>query len=161
MRILGIDCGSQLTGYGVIDTDGTRHTLVEAGVIRSKPAETFPQRLAGIAAHLRAVIEKHRPDEAAVEDSFHAVNARSSLKLAHVRGVTLLVMAECGLSVGEYPPAKVKAAITGTGKADKQQVAWMLKAVLGQGTEFATADASDAVAVAICHAVHASVGMRR
>jgi len=95
-----------------------------------------------------------------VEDTFHALNARSALKLTHVRGVALYVMAEAGLTVGEYAPAQVKATVVGHGRADKEQVAWMLRALLRLDGEFETPDASDAVAVAVCHAVHRPVAAK-
>jgi len=101
MRIVGIDCGTERTGFGVIDTDGRCHRLVSAGVIRTKAADALEQRLRFIAAELRAVIGTFAPETVAVEAVFHAVNARSALKLAHVRGVALLLAAEAGLSVSE------------------------------------------------------------
>jgi crossover junction endodeoxyribonuclease RuvC len=158
VRILGIDCGSQITGYGVVDSDGTAHRLIASGVIRTHAGDPFPVRLREIGQRLRSVIEEFKPDEGAVEDTFHAVNAKSSLKLTHVRGVALFVLAEAGLTVGEYAPAQVKSAVAGHGRADKEQVAWMLRAVLRFEGEFATPDASDAVAVAVCHAVHRPTG---
>ncbi|HNY39686.1 MAG TPA: crossover junction endodeoxyribonuclease RuvC [Bryobacteraceae bacterium] len=154
MRILGIDCGSQITGYGVIDSDGTAHTLVSAGAIKTHAGDPLALRLLAIGRRLREVVDEFKPDEAAVEDTFHAANARSALKLTHVRGVALYVMAEAGLRVGEYAPAKIKATVVGHGRADKEQVAWMLKALLRLEGDFVTPDASDAVAVAVCHAVH-------
>jgi crossover junction endodeoxyribonuclease RuvC len=154
VRILGIDCGSQITGYGVIESDGTAHKLISAGVIRTHAGDPFAVRLLDIGRRLREIVDEFKPDEAAVEDTFHATNARSALKLTHVRGVALFVMAEAGLRVGEYAPAKIKATVVGNGRADKEQVAWMLKALLRLEGEFATPDASDAVAVAVCHAVH-------
>jgi len=154
VRILGIDCGSQITGYGVIESDGTTHSLIASGVIRTHAGDPLPLRLLEIGRRLREIVVEFKPGEAAVEDTFHAANARSALKLTHVRGVTLFVLAEAGLPVGEYAPAKIKATVVGNGRADKEQVAWMLRALLGQGSEFSTPDASDAVAVAVCHAVH-------
>ncbi len=161
MRILGIDCGSQFTGYGLIDTDGTRHRLVEAGVIKTNPADPFPQRLCTIGVRLREVIAEHHPDEAAVEDTFIAANARSALKLTHVRGVALFVLAEAGLGVAEYPPAQVKLALVGNGRAEKQQVQWMTRVLLGLSEPISSLDASDAVAVAICHAARRPVSAIR
>lgn len=160
VRILGIDCGSQTTGYGVIDSDGTAHRLVCAGAIKTHAGDPLAVRLLDIGRRLREVVEKFKPDEAAVEDTFHAANARSALKLTHVRGVALYVMAEAGLKVGEYAPAQVKATVVGHGRAEKEQVAWMLKALLRLEGEFETPDASDAVAVAVCHAVHRPMDAR-
>ena len=106
MRIVGIDCGTEKTGFGVIDTDGRYHRLVSAGVIRTKPADVLEQRLRFIAAELRIVIATFAPEAVAVEEVFHAINAKSALKLAHVRGVALLLAAEAGLGVSEYSPAR-------------------------------------------------------
>lgn len=161
MRILGIDCGSRVTGYGLIDTDGTRHKLVEAGVIETGASDSFPNKLLQVGTRLREVLAEYRPDEAAVEDTFAAVNARSALKLTHVRGVALFVCAEAGLAVGEYSPAQVKLALAGNGRAEKQQVEWMTRALLGLSEPIASLDASDATAVAICHATQRPVSARR
>jgi crossover junction endodeoxyribonuclease RuvC len=161
LRILGIDCGSHLTGYGVIESDGARHLLVSAGVIRTSPKDPFAARLKEIGGRLREVVALHAPDEAAVEEAFHAQNAQSSLKLAHVRGVALFVLAEAGVPVGEYSPAEVKMSVVGSGRAEKEQVQWMLRSLLGLDREIASLDASDAVAVAVCHAVHRAAGVPR
>ena len=152
MRILGIDCGSERTGYGVIDTDGRRHKLVLAGVIRTNPKDSFDQRLLKIARELREVLAGTKPEYAAVEEVFHAKNTQSALKLAHVRGVALLTVAEAGIAVGEYSALEVKSSVVGYGRAEKQQVQLMVKSLLGLERPIESEDASDAVAVAICHA---------
>lgn len=157
MRVLGIDCGSQVTGYGVIDTDGTRHRLVEAGVIKTNPDEPLAQRLLVIGDRLREVIAEFAPEEAAVEDTFHRINARSALRLTHVRGVALYVAAQAGLHCGEYSPASVKQAVAGNGRAEKEQVEWMVRVLLGLAAPVRPMDASDALAVAICHAARTAV----
>lgn len=154
MRILGIDCGSQVTGYGVIDSDGVTHVLVDAGVVRTDPKQPLALRLLEIGQALRAIIARHRPDAAAVEDAFTSVNARSALKLSQVRGATLLILAEAGLPVGEYPPATVKGSVVGHGRAEKDQVAFMIRSLLRLDYDIRPLDASDALAVAVCHAVH-------
>lgn len=156
MRILGIDCGSQATGYGVIDTDGTRHTMVACGVIRTKASEELSLRLKTIGEGLRRIIADYAPEEAAVEDTFTGENVRSALKLTHVRGVALFVCAEAGIPVAAYPPAQVKLALVGNGRADKQQVAWMTRVLLKLDESPRSPDASDALAVAICHAARRS-----
>lgn len=156
MRILGIDCGSQATGYGIIDSDGTRHRMVACGAIRTDAGEEFAQRLKTIGEKLREVIAAYAPEEAAVEDTFTGENIRSALKLTHVRGVALFVCAEAGLPVTAYPPAQVKLAVVGNGRADKQQVAWMTRVLLKLDEAPRPADASDALAVAICHAARRS-----
>jgi crossover junction endodeoxyribonuclease RuvC len=153
VRILGIDCGSQVTGYGVIDSDGARHALVEAGAVKTEAGEPMPERLLRIGAGLREVIARNAPDCAAVEDAFTSVNARSALKLSQVRGAVLFVLAEAGLPVGEYPPAAVKGSVVGHGRAEKEQVAFMVRSLLRLDEEPRPLDVSDALAVAICHAV--------
>lgn len=157
MRVLGIDCGSQVTGYGVIDTDGTRHRLVEAGVIKTEADEPLARRLLVIGDRLQEIIAEFAPDEVAVEDTFHRVNARSALRLTHVRGVALYVAARAGLACGEYPPAVVKQAVAGNGRAEKEQVEWMVRVLLGLTAPVRPMDASDALAVAICHSARTAV----
>jgi len=152
MRILGIDCGTERTGYGIIDSDGRHHRLVAAGVIRTHGGTPLEQRLLAIARGLREAIREYHPEAAAVEQVFHAVNAKTALKLAHVRGVALLAVAEAGLELGEYSPLEVKTSVVGYGRADKGQVQMMVGSLTGLETPRASEDASDAVAVAICHA---------
>jgi len=161
VRILGIDCGSQTTGYGVIDSDGTRHTLVHFGVIETNAKDDFSQRLLAIGNGLRDVLVRYAPEAAAVEDTFVSANARSALKLTHVRGVALYVLAEAGLTVGEYPPAQVKMALVGNGRAEKEQVQWMVRVLLKLPEPIRQLDASDALAVAICHAARRSALVTR
>jgi crossover junction endodeoxyribonuclease RuvC len=151
MRIFGIDCGSERTGFGVIDTDGRTHEYVTAGVIRTKTSDRFEQRLQCIANGLREVIAGCRPQAVAVEEVFHAANSKSALKLAHVRGVALLLAAEAGVRVSEYSPLEVKISVVGYGRAEKSQVQMMVLSLLGIGQNFASFDATDALAVAICH----------
>lgn len=151
MRIAGIDCGTERTGFGIIDTDGRSHRFVNAGVIRTKPTEPLERRLKCIADELRATLQNFAPDAVAVEEVFYAVNAKSALKLAHVRGAAMLVAAEAGLEVSEYSPLEVKISVVGYGRAEKQQVQMMVLSLLGINHQFASFDATDALAVAICH----------
>jgi crossover junction endodeoxyribonuclease RuvC len=151
MRIVGIDCGTERTGFGVIDTDGRSHQFIDAGVIRTKPVDPLEKRLQLVARGLRSVIAEYVPSAVAVEEVFHAVNAKSALKLAHVRGVALLLAAEAGLEVNEYSPLEVKISVVGYGRAEKQQVQMMVLSLLGIGRQFESFDATDALAVAICH----------
>lgn len=151
MRIVGVDCGTEKTGFGVIDSDGRTHKLVSAGVVRTKAAESLDHRLKRIAAELRRVLDAFSPDMMAVEEVFHAVNTKSALKLAHVRGVVLLLAAEAGIPIGEYSPLEVKMSVVGYGRAEKQQVQMMVRSLLGAVQEFETYDVTDALAVAICH----------
>jgi crossover junction endodeoxyribonuclease RuvC len=160
VRVLGIDCGVERTGYGVIESDGRAHRLVAAGVIRTSPGNPLETRLLRIAVGLREAILQHGPVSAAVEEVFHAVNVKTALKLAHVRGVVLLVAAEAGLVMGEYSPLEVKSAVVGYGRAEKGQVQLMVRSLLGLDHNIASEDACDAVAVAICHANHESTQRR-
>lgn len=160
MRVLGIDCGSERTGYGVVDSDGLRHRMVAAGVIKTNPRWPFERRLMEIAGGLRELIREHKPELAAVEEVFHAVNAKSALKLAHVRGVALLVVGEAGLGLAEYSPLEVKMSVVGYGRAEKTQVQMMVRSLLGLAEVVESLDASDALAVAICHATHESTSRR-
>jgi len=154
MRVLGIDCGTERTGYGVIETDGRAHKLIAAGCIRSSPCDPLERRLLNIAGGLRALFVEFRPDYAAVEEVFFAVNARSALKLSHVRGVALLIVAEASLDVAEYSPLEVKMSVVGYGRAEKSQVQQMLTSILRLPEPVASEDANDALAIAICHANH-------
>lgn len=152
MRVLGIDCGSERTGYGVIETDGRSHRLIAADVIKTSPRSPLPGRLRLIAEGLRLAIREYRPEAAAVEAVFHAVNTQTAIKLAHVRGVALLALAESDLPVGEYSPMEVKMSVVGFGRAEKEQVQLMIQSLLHLPEVIRSQDASDALAVAICHA---------
>ncbi len=134
--------------------------MVAAGVIRTNPRWPFEKRLMEIAAGLRDLIREHKPELAAVEEVFHAVNARSSLKLAHVRGVALLVAGEAGLGLAEYSPLEVKMSVVGYGRAEKTQVQMMVRSLLALPQPVDSLDASDALAVAICHATHEATSRR-
>ncbi len=157
MRVLGIDCGSVKTGYGVIDSDGREHRMVASGVIRSSSKQPLEARLLHIANGLREVIREFRPAAGAVEDVFFSANVKSALKLAHVRGIALLAIAEAGLEVGAYSPAEVKTSVVGYGRAEKHQVQSMVQSLLRLPAAIESEDASDALAVAICHATSAAV----
>ncbi len=154
MRVLGIDCGSERTGYGVIDSDGSVHRLLASGVIRTNTRWPFEKRLLEIARGLRELIREHGPDAAAVEEVFTAANVKSALKLAHVRGIALLAIAEAGLGFAEYSPLEVKMSVVGYGRAEKSQVQIMVKSLLRLAQPIDSLDACDALAVAICHATH-------
>jgi crossover junction endodeoxyribonuclease RuvC len=151
VRVFGIDPGSDRTGYGCIDSDGTRHQLVKCGAVRTGSAATFPDQLSIIYRELTALLAEHRPECVAIENIFHAVNARSALKLGHARGVAMLAAIEAGVTVAEYTPAEIKRAVVGYGRAEKPQVAQMVKVLLGLDAIPKPHDATDALAVAICH----------
>ncbi|MCC6862508.1 MAG: crossover junction endodeoxyribonuclease RuvC [Bryobacterales bacterium] len=152
VRVLGIDCGTEHTGYGVIDSDGREHRLVGAGVITTRPAQPLERRVLQIAEGLRQVVRAYSPAAAAVEEVFYSANVKTALKLAHARGVALLVVAEAGLELGEYSPLEVKTSVVGYGRAEKQQVEMMVRSLLHLEAPVGSEDASDALAVAICHA---------
>jgi crossover junction endodeoxyribonuclease RuvC len=160
VRVLGIDCGSQRTGYGVIDSDGRDHRMVAAGVIRNNTKWPFEKRLLEIANGLRGLIREHTPELAAVEGVFHSANVKTALKLAQVRGVALLVIAEAGMELAEYSPLEVKISVVGYGRAEKCQVQAMVRSLLRLPEAIESEDACDALAVAICHATHESTSRR-
>lgn len=157
MVIFGIDPGSERTGYGCIETDGTRHRLLACGAISAPAHAAFPERLQVIHSGLVALLGDHRPDCVAIENIFHARNVRSALKLGHARGVALLAASGAGVAIVEYTPAEIKRAVVGFGRAEKPQVARMVKLLLGLDAPPSPHDAADAVAVAICH-IHSSHG---
>ena len=161
MRVLGIDCGTERTGFAVVDCGARGHRLVAAGVIVTSPKLPLAARLCAIAKGLREVMALHAPAHAAIEEVFHAVNVKSTLKLAHVRGVAMLAVTEAGLPLGEYSPLEVKMSVVGYGRAEKSQVQLMVQSLLQLRTPeelamVAKEDAADAMAVAICHANHLS-----
>lgn len=151
MRLIGIDPGLRNTGWGVIDTEGNRLRHVAAGTIRPGPDEDTAIRLRALHDGLAAVLADYRPDEAAVEESFVSINPESTLKLGQARGVALLAPALLGIPVFEYAPNRIKKAVVGAGHATKTQVQFMVARLL-PGCAPPSADAADALAVAICHA---------
>ncbi|HXE90155.1 MAG TPA: crossover junction endodeoxyribonuclease RuvC [Terriglobales bacterium] len=161
MRVLGIDCGSERTGFGVVEL-GVGSTLhcVAAGVIRLPVRDGLPRRLERIFQELSAVIVEHRPEMVAIEDVFHAANAKSALKLGHVRGVAMLAAAHAGLGVAEYAPLAVKSAVVGYGKAEKSQVQQMVARLLHLEALPEPPDVADALAIAICH-LHTAATMAK
>jgi len=152
MRVLGIDCGGEYTGYGVVEMNsaGTL-TCLKCGAIKLSPREPLARRLSRIYEGLGALIEEHRPDEVAIEGIFYALNVKSALKLGQVRGVAMLSAASAGLEVAEYSPLTIKASVVGYGRAEKQQVQHMVMQLLGLAELPEPMDASDALAIAICH----------
>jgi crossover junction endodeoxyribonuclease RuvC len=151
VRIFGIDPGSERTGYGCVETDGSRHHLVACGAVTARALDSFPERLLRIHRELAALLAECRPDCVAIENLFHATNVRSALKLGHARGVAMLAAVESGCPVVEYTPAEIKRAVVGYGRAEKQQVAAMIMLLLGLQEPPSPFDATDALAVAICH----------
>ena len=152
MRVLGIDCGGEYTGYGVVEQDdsGALHHLC-SGAVHLVPREALELRLKKICEGLHAIIAAYSPEEVAIEDVFYAVNAKSALKLGHVRGVAMLVAAQAGLAVVAYAPLSIKSAVVGYGRAEKSQVQMMVARLLNLPEPPQPADAADALAIAICH----------
>src|SRR3954453_23513204 len=142
VRVLGMDCGSQRTGYGVIDSDGSQHRMIVAGGVCTSPKHSFEARLLEIAGGLRQLIREYAPEYGAVEEVFHAANAKTALKLAHVRGVALLAIAEAGVGFAEYSPLEVKMSVVGYGRAEKSQVQVMVRSLLRLAEPVASEDAS-------------------
>jgi crossover junction endodeoxyribonuclease RuvC len=152
MRVLGIDCGGAFTGYGVVEMDsGGGLVCLTCGAIKLSPKEALPRRLWRIYDRLGALIVEHRPDEVAIEGIFYALNVKSALKLGQVRGVAMLAAATAGLEVAEYSPLTIKSSVVGFGRAEKQQVQHMVTRLLSLAEAPEPMDASDALAIAICH----------
>ncbi len=152
MRILGLDPGSRYTGYGLIDRQGSRLRPIAQGRIAVPGSSPLPARLAHLCSELRDVLRRFEPETAVLEALFRGINPKSLIVLAQARGALLATLAAAGLEIHEYSPAEVKIAVTGNGRADKQQVGRMVKLILGLGEPQLSPDASDALAVAICFA---------
>jgi crossover junction endodeoxyribonuclease RuvC len=150
-RILGLDPGLRRTGWGVIAVEGSRLSWIAHGVIAPPETAAFADRLLALLEGVAAVITAHGPHEAAVEETFVNVNAASTLKLGHARAASLIAPAQAGLPVAEYAPTEVKKALVGTGRAEKEQVAFMVRRLLPACGDV-SADAADALAVAVTHA---------
>jgi len=161
MRVLGIDCGTEYTGFGVVELDcDDKLACRTCGAIKLSPREAMPRRLVTIFDRLCAIIQDHAPDCVAIEDVFYAVNVKSALKLGQVRGVAMLAASSAGLDVAEYSPLCIKSAVVGYGKAEKQQVQHMVTRILNLAEIPEPADAADALAIAICH-LHTSATLER
>jgi crossover junction endodeoxyribonuclease RuvC len=158
MRVCGIDCGTETTGYGIVEWDDRARdprlvSLGFGGICPPKKA-ALPQRLAFVHGELTALLARFQPDIVSIEEVFYSVNAKSALKLGHVRGVALLVAAVAGIPVAEYAPLTIKSTVTGYGLAGKQQVQFMVTRLLGLAEPPEPTDAADALAIAICHIHH-------
>jgi len=159
VKILGLDPGLGTTGWGLIRAEGNRLTHLANGQLKTRASAPLPERLADLAGQLEALVARHRPGAAAVEEVFVNKNPQSTLKLGQARGVALMVAARSGIAVGEYAPALVKKAVVGTGGAEKAQVHAMVARLL-PGVAIAGPDAADALAVAITHAHHLASARR-
>jgi crossover junction endodeoxyribonuclease RuvC len=161
MRVLGIDCGTEYTGYGVVEMDDSGVLLcLGCGAIKLSTRDSMPARLANIFERLRQLIRDHDPECVAIEDVFYALNARSALKLGQVRGVALLAAAIAGREIAEYAPLAIKSAVVGYGRAEKHQVQQMVARLLNLTQIPEPPDAADALAIAICH-LHTAATLRR
>src|SRR5438128_6950437 len=161
MRVLGIDCGTEYTGYGVVELeDSGRLVCLISGAIKLSAREPLPRRLSRISQRLAEIILEHQPDNVAIEDVFYALNAKSALKLGQVRGVAMLAASSAGLEVAEYSPLSIKSAVVGYGRAEKQQVQHMVTRLLNLEEIPEPPDVADALAIAICH-LHTSGTLRR
>jgi len=161
MRVLGIDCGTQFTGYGVVELrPDARLICVTCGAIKLSPRDPLCERLATIFERLGEIIREHHPDNVAIEEIFYAVNVKSALKLGQVRGVAMLAASSVGLQVSEYAPLTIKSAVVGYGRAEKQQVQHMVTRLLNLAEIPESPDAADALAIAICH-LHTAATLRK
>jgi len=169
MRVCGIDCGTVTTGYGIVEWDDgasspgrlSRLVSLGAGGICPPNKASLPERLAFVYTELTTLFEQHCPEVVAIEEVFYSVNAKSAIKLGHVRGVALLAAANAGLPVAEYAPLTIKSTVTGYGLAAKEQVQFMVARLLGLPAAPQPADAADALAIAICHIHHAQTLSRQ
>ena len=151
MKVFGIDPGSARTGYGCVQSDGSRHRMIACGAITLPVSHSFPEKLRVIHFELGRLLDRHQPDCVAIENVFHAVNAKTALKLGHARGVAMLAAVEAGVPIFEYTPAEVKQSVVGYGRAEKGQVQSMMQLLLGLAVPPTPFDASDALAIAVCH----------
>jgi crossover junction endodeoxyribonuclease RuvC len=151
VRIFGIDPGSERTGYGCLESDGSRFRLITCGAVAAPRGAAFSDKLRAIHDRLVALLVRARPECAVVESVFHARNVRTALRLGHARGVALLAASEAGIPVMEYTPAEIKRAVVGYGRAEKHQVQEMVRLLLGLAAPPSPHDATDALAAAICH----------
>jgi len=158
MRVLGIDPGSETLGWGVVEGSSANYSLVEFGTVKSKPSDAFSKRLFKAYTGVEELIAKFLPDVLSVEDTFVSINAKSALKIGQVRGVVLLLGEQKGIEIAEYAPRLIKQTVVGHGNAEKHQVAEMVRILLKLKTVPKPHDASDALAIAICHFHH--TGMR-
>lgn len=151
LRVIGVDPGTSVTGYGILEQNGGSETLIECGVIRTNPRQPLWHRLRDLHDELTSIIERHQPDTLAVESVFYAKNVRTTVSLGHARGAILVAAASAGLDVAEFPPATVKKTLVGSGGAGKSQVAFMVQHLLHLSAPPQPSDASDGVALALTY----------
>jgi crossover junction endodeoxyribonuclease RuvC len=152
MRILGIDPGYAIMGWGIVDIVGNRISAVDYGSIKTSAGDPLPERLKSIYSELSSIIERYKPDEAAIEELYYNSNAKTVILVAEARGVAVLACTRCNLGIAEYTPLQIKQALVGYGRADKNQVQYMVKLLLNLKEVPKPDDTADALAAAICHA---------
>lgn len=160
MIILGVDPGTLITGYGVIEARNGKFTVLDFDVVKNRSDQSMPIRLRSIYSTLSNVIERYHPDEFAIETAFYGKNAQSAMKLGHARGVSILAAVNAEIPTAEYSPREVKRAVVGSGAASKDQVSYMIQSILNLKSAPKYYDATDALAVALCH-YHKSAKTRR
>jgi crossover junction endodeoxyribonuclease RuvC len=161
VRVLGIDPGSETTGWGVVEGDGRKYRAVDFGTVKASPRERFAARLLKISDGVEELLTRFRPDVCAVEEAFFAVNVKTALKLGQVRGVILVAAERAGVEIAEYAPRLVKQTVVGYGAAEKQQVQEMVRVLLSLKQTPQPHDAADALALAICHFHHGGLAATR
>lgn len=162
MRVLGIDCGTEYTGYGIVEISPDAELLcIACGAIKLCSRDPMCERLATIFTGLAEIIRQHRPDNVAIEEIFYAMNVKSALKLGQVRGVAMLAASSVGLEVSEYSPLTIKSAVVGYGRAEKHQVQHMVTRLLNLNEIPQPPDAADALAIAICHLHTSATSLRQ
>lgn len=156
LRVLGIDPGTRLLGFGLVDASGSRFALVEAGCLRlDRIGGDLPAKLAAIHRRVHELITAWEPDCLALEEAFHGRSAQAAFRIGEARGAVLVAAAQAGVTIAQYPPATIKKAVTGNGRADKSQVGHMVARLLAVPASFESEDVSDALGVALCHALRA------
>lgn len=161
MIILGVDPGTNFTGYGIIKQNGNSFKRIVNGVIKLSPSKSIPLRLEMIYNELNKTIKLYKPDEFAIESAFYGKNVQSAMKLGYARGVAMLAAVHNNLPVSEYSPREVKKSVVGTGAASKEQISYMIKVILNLGEDKMKFDESDALAVALCHAFRLKIPLKK
>jgi|SRR6516162_7580115 crossover junction endodeoxyribonuclease RuvC len=160
MRILGIDCGSRSTGFGIVESDDKEHRPITFGAIQFHSADAFSRRLVKIHGEIQKLISTYSPTATAIEDQFYLSNFKSVMKLGQIKGVVILTVAGAGIPVFEYSPLEIKSAVTGYGRAEKSQVQVMVRNILKLPDLPTPDDAADALALAVCH-IHTSTTLKK
>ena len=157
MRVLGIDPGSEILGWGVVEGSGSKYSLVDFGTVRSSPRLAFSKRILKVYEGVAEVIVKYKPDAMSIEEAFYAVNVGVAMKLGQIRGSMLLLAEQKGLEIAEYSPRLIKQTVVGYGNAEKHQIQEMVRLLLGLKKIPEPHDAADALAIAICHFHHSGL----